>query len=301
MLLGLRGFSNTGGEGRLSITGYNPNGVAIIMGMAAQVLIGFGIDYTYRKIWKRVTFLVMSLLLLTAMIYTGSRGGILAFMTGVAVYALPYRRSKRKMLAILGVSIVVIGVIYVVLNDQSTASRLENSYKYGDTAGRNYIFAAAVEMFSEKPLLGWGPMTLFELGTRTRAWLRDTHNLFLYLLAANGLLGTIPFLIGLGLCVRAAWIARVCSLGLLPLVWLVTMMVASISSTWIWSKLLWLALALSLASEAYIVKQHMRKNLIGRIILQLSQKRNSVHRSAEPLGGPQAGSVSLYGRFSRAL
>ena len=202
------------------------------------------------------------------MVYTGSRGGILASMTGITVYALPYCRSKRKMMAILGIAIAVVSVIYLVLNDQSAMSRFERAYEQGETAGRNMIFAAAVEMISEKPLLGWGNMAGPELGSRTGKWSRDTHNLFLHLLTTTGLLGTILFLVGLGLCVRAAWTARVSSLGLLPLAWLVTMMVAGMSGTPIADKLLWLALALSLASEAFTVKQRMRKNLLIRTILQ---------------------------------
>jgi O-antigen ligase len=277
MLLGLPGFVAQAGEGRLSAMGFNPNGLAYIMGMAAQALIGFGIDHTSRKRWKRVTFLVLSLLPLMAMVYTGSRGGILASMTGITIYALPYCRSKRKVMATLGIAMVVVGVIYLVLNDQSTKLRFERSYEQGDMAGRNNIFAAAVEMVSEKPLLGWGNMAGPELGSRTGKWSRDTHNLFLHLLTMTGLLGTIPFLIGLGLCVRAAWTARVCSLGLLPLAWLVTIMVVSMSGTPIADKLLWLALALSLASEAFTVKQRMRKNLLIKTILQLSPKSHIVH------------------------
>jgi hypothetical protein len=49
------------------------------------------------------------------------------------------------------------------------------------------------------------------------------------------------------------------------------------SGTPIADKLLWLTLALSLASEAFTVKQRMGKNLLIRTILQLSQKRKVVH------------------------
>jgi O-antigen ligase len=280
MLLGLPGFSETWGGGRLSTAGFNPNGLAIIMALGSQALIGFGIEQTRRNIWMRVTFMAMSLFPLTAMVYTGSRGGIVAFLIGVALYALPYRRSKRKMIAILGVTIAVVSIIYAVVNDEATLSRFERSYDTGDTAGRDQIFAASIEMIAEKPLLGWGPVVLwYELGTRTRSpfIVRDAHNLFLHLLLEVGLLGAMPFFIGLGLCVRAAWTARVRSLGLLPLVWLITMIVASMSGTLLLAKSLWLVLALSLAFGEATVKQYKRKNLMIRAILQHSQKRNSNH------------------------
>jgi O-antigen ligase len=241
------------------------------MTLGAQALIGFGIEQTPRNIWMRVTFMAMSFFPLAAMVYTGSRGGIMACMTGVALYALPYYKSKRKMAALLGVTIAVVGIVLMVVNDQSTLSRFEKTYETGDTAGRNTIFAAAIEMISEKPLLGWQPVVyLYELGRRTNSpWgYRDPHNLFLHLLLEVGLLGAMFFFIGLGLCVRAAWAARVCSLELLPLVLLVTMMLGSMSGTTLTTKILWFVLMLSLGSKASTVKQYKEKDLITQTILK---------------------------------
>jgi O-antigen ligase len=277
MLLGLPGFVEMR-EGRLSTMGANPNGLAALMALTAQALIGLGIYHTLGNIWMRVTCMAMSLVPITAMVYTGSRGGMLAFLTGIVAYALPYSGSKRKMTAILGVAIAVVGVIYTVISDQTTLSRVESSYYKDETAGRDKLFAAAKEMIAEKPLLGWQPIVFnYELGARTGRRVVDAHNLFFHLLMEGGLVGATPFLIGLGLCMRAAWTARACSLGILPLVWLITMIVLSMSGTWLTAKLLWFVLALNLASEAFIVKQYKRNNMTLRTILQYSQKRHSAH------------------------
>ena len=270
LFLGLPGFSQMMGE-RLSFVGANPNAFAVLMALGAQGLIGFGIEQIRRNTWMRVTFMALSLVPLTTMVYTGSRSGIIAFLAGVAVYALPYRSSKRKMAAILGVTIAVVGVVYIVVNDPNTLSRLEFSYQTGDTAGRDRLFTAAREMISEKPLLGWGPKVyLYELGVREGKGykLRGAHNLFLDLLLEGGFLGAMPFLIGFGLCVRAAWTARGCNLGLFQLVWLVTMTIAAMSCPWVGTKAMWLVLTLSLASGASIVRQYKRKNLMIRTMVQ---------------------------------
>jgi len=280
MLLGLPGFTQSWAGGRLSAANLGIGGFAIITAMGAQALIGLGIDQTLRNIWMRVTFMAMSLFPIAAMIYTASRGGIIAFMIGVALYALPYRASKRKMVALLGATIAVVGVVYIVVNNSTALSRLETTYDRGDTSGRGEIFAASIEMIAEKPLLGWRPvMWAYELGAREgRGYkARDAHNLVLHLLLEVGLLGAVPFLIGLGLCVRAAWIARVRSLGLLPLVWLVNVIATGMVLTPIRSKYLWLAVILSLASEASTVKQYERKNLMIRSILQYPYKRGINH------------------------
>ena len=274
MLLGLPGFAVIS-EGRLSTMGANPNGLAGLMALTVQALLGFGIGHTLRNTWMRVTCMAMSLLPLTAMVYTGSRGGIIAFLTGVGVYALPYGGSKRKMTAILAVAIAVVCVSYVVVNDEIALSRFERTYYKGDTARRDGLYVAAEDMISEKPLLGWQPIVFnYELGSRTRRYFVDAHNLYFHLLMEGGLVGATPFLIGLGLCVRAAWTARACSLGLLPLVWLVTMLVLNMSGTWMTMKLLWFVVALNLASEAFTLKQYRRKDIIFRTILQHPRKRD---------------------------
>ena len=46
---------------------------------------------------------------------------------------------------------------------------------------------------------------------------RDAHNLLLHLLLEGGIVGTLPFLVGLWLCGQSAWKARSKPLGLLPL------------------------------------------------------------------------------------
>jgi len=141
--------------------------------------------------------------------------------------------------------------------------RWKKTYETGNTAGRDTIFAASVDMIAEKPLLGWGPIVLsYELGPRVKQVYRDAHNLFLHLLMEGGLLGATPFLVGLGLCVRAAWIARVRSLGLLHLVLLSTMIIANMSGTWVTAKALWLIFMLSLAAGASPVKQYKKKDFI---------------------------------------
>jgi O-antigen ligase len=273
MLLALPGFVAVGKEGRLTIQGHNADGAALLMALGAHALIGFGIgiEQTRRNIWMRVTFLAMSLFPITAMVYTGARGGVISFLAGVALYILPYCGSKRKMAAILGASILVVGVVYNVVNNQNVLSRFERSYNTGETAGRDRIYVASIEMISEKPLLGWGyGILLYELGPRGYGTkMVDPHNLFLYLLLEVGLLGTIPFLMGLGLCIRAAWTARVSSLGPFPLAWLVTMLVESMIGTTLASNLLWLVLIVSLAAGASTIKQYKRKNLMIRTILRL--------------------------------
>jgi O-antigen ligase len=79
---------------------------------------------------------------------------------------------------------------------------------------------------------------------------RDTHNLGLELMTSTGLVGTIPFLIGMGLCVLAAWRARRGEQGVLPMAMIALVLVGNLSGNFLVFKLYWVMLAFAVASAA---------------------------------------------------
>jgi O-antigen ligase len=110
-------------------------------------------------------------------------------------------------------------------------------------------------MFLEKPTLGWGPVAnTYELaariGERDRP-LRAAHNIVLELLTATGIIGTIPFLLGGWLGIRAAWRSRRGPHGVLPLALFCSVLISNMSGDWIAAKLIWVVLAYALASERW--------------------------------------------------
>jgi O-antigen ligase len=116
-------------------------------------------------------------------------------------------------------------------------------------AGREEIYAAAMDMIAVRPLLGWGPVrNLYELGPRVGWERRDTHNLYLWLLTEAGFIGSAPAFAGLALCMRHAWQARKSVDGVLPLAILVTLLTINLAATFHLLKWFWIVLAFSCAS-----------------------------------------------------
>ena len=108
-------------------------------------------------------------------------------------------------------------------------------------------------MFVERPGLGWQPlMSGHELGRRvyhlSHSGGRDAHNLFLHLLLEGGIVGALPFLVGLWLCGQSAWKARSKPLGLLPLALFCAVLASSMAHTDLRRKPFWLVLALASAA-----------------------------------------------------
>jgi O-antigen ligase len=250
IVLNVPGFSQEITTGRVTALGENLNLVARFMAIAIIVLMYLSTSAVYTRFQKRV-FLLLSLPVLVAMIGTGSRGAVVALIIGVCVFLVPFCQTKRGfttvILALLGIG----SIVYLIANSPAFTARWEDSYYEGDLSQREVIFSVAKEMISERPLFGWGPIEAgYILGDRegTVDWV-DAHNVFLHLLVEVGIVGTIPFLIGLCLCIRSAWQARLLSLGLLPLALTVMTLVGGLAAnTTLW-KSQWLILALTMSAS----------------------------------------------------
>lgn len=244
----------TGGE-RVTLFGQNANLSAMILSAGLVTVLGLRVTRAY---WlPRFDFVSWPLAALMgfAIIQTGSRGGLLCVAGGLLVFFLHGRTLGRRLLNV-GVGLAAISLLtWGALQSEMMRGRILESTEGGKFAGREQIYPAAMAMIEERPLLGWGPIdNQFEIARRMQyqaAPRRDAHNLLLELMTTSGVLGTIPFLIGLGLCVRAAWRARRGLLGVLPLALLVAVLMGTVTGTWIASKILWMTLAFVLAAEAH--------------------------------------------------
>jgi O-antigen ligase len=244
----------TGGV-RVTVLGQNPNLSAIIL--SAGLI-------TALYIRPRVFGLAAAALMGVALIQTGSRGGLLCTAVGLMCLLwqgrTPWTRVRSVLLGCAALAVLAVGV----WRSPMLRSRFQQAATQHTLAGREVIYPAALAMFTEKPFTGWGPVeNQAEIAQRIgerRQDRRDAHNLLLELLSSTGLLGAIPFMIGLGLCVYGGWRARRGPLHMLPFALLMTVLTGSISGTWLASKVLWVALAVALGTGA--VAQEQRRCVV---------------------------------------
>src|SRR6266542_1362546 len=259
-LLVLGGSSYKGASsGRQTVFGQGVDSIAAVLALGAVVLIGM----VYGKGGAhRITKLVVwggFFVVAVAIARTGTRGAVVELGAGLMAL-LASRGSTRTRIRNAIIVVLALLVCYgVTMLSASTAGRWQSTLEEGNMSGRQRIYPAAWKMVEERPLLGWGPGTnYYELGYRLRLPIRDTHNLFLRLLTELGLAGTIPFCIGLVLCVRAAWRGRESTQGLLPLALIVASLTVNLSNTYLELKWFWVVLAYSLASETYLQVKRRR-------------------------------------------
>ena len=239
----------TGGV-RVTVLGQNPNYSAIILSAGFVTVLNLRL--------KIVAWLVAGVIGL-ALIQTGSRGGL--FCAAVGTLALLWHgRTIFARLRGVFVGFVALAALGVAAyRSPMLRVRFEQAFTQGSLAGRERIYPAVLSMIRERPLLGWGPIeNQYEIAQRIgeeNKDRRDAHNIMFELFSTVGILGTIPFLVGLMLCLRESWRARNGPLGVFPFALLVTVLIGCISGTWIASKMLWFAFAVAVAAGAAIPRR----------------------------------------------
>jgi O-antigen ligase len=253
MLLQLPAFQPTsmdvGGEPeRASVLGLG-NALPTMFALAIVTLAGLCLHPAY-MLFTRLLWACLALPILVALVKTGGRAGMASLLIGFLVYLAPHWRSQRRLCALLLALLGVAATIYFIMNSPGAERRWQETYE-GNLAARENIAPAALKMFLERPLLGWQPIICGrELGRRLGVYNRDAHNLFLQLLLEVGLVGTVPFLMGLWRCAQTAWQARTGRLGMLPLALLITVLAAAMAHTFLVHKWFWLILVCAASSLA---------------------------------------------------
>ena len=237
-------------QDRIAAFDANENQIAEILSLGLLVVIGLGYGRAKTELTIRLLCWLCSAGLAVMIVVTGSRGAMIALFLALLVFFL-HGRSLKVKLKVGVVVVLALGFLgWLSYEIEPVRERWEKTYYEGDTAGRDVIFAAAWEMFLEKPLLGWGPANnISELGSRLGLrYARDTHNIYLWVLTEAGLLGAAFFFTGLWLCWQAAWKACNGIQGALPMALLLFLLVNGLKGTNHMEKLFWVVLAYAVAS-----------------------------------------------------
>ena len=255
-------------EGRLSGLGQNPNILAGNFALAILTILGLAYGANRKIVRLRSLYVLLIPLLGICLIHTTSRGGFMALGAGLLAFFLKRGNVRSRVTTLLAVSLLLLFFVWGSYHTGSLWNRYKKTVETGSMSVREEIFPDAWQMFLERPLTGWGPVNNnYELAVRTSEegrenLQRDTHNLWLEVFTATGLLGAIPFFAAVWICCRAAWRARALTFGILPLVLMIALFVLNLSMNLILSKQMWLVFAFALASGRQTRKIQCPNNFV---------------------------------------
>lgn len=232
--------------------GTNPDTLAVQMALTILIFTGLYLAPASKGFMSsRLSLVGLTFPLLTLMLKAGSRGALVVLVTGYLVYVLPIASVKSRLAAIFVAVAGIAAIVYMAAVSPEYSERWKQTYYEGNVSGRDEIYAASIEMILERPLLGWHPVLhWYELGSRRGGLFLDEHSLILHLFAEVGLIGAIPFFVGLWVCAREAWKARKGALRLLPMALMVATLTSNVTDTYIARKTLWFTLALAVAAAS---------------------------------------------------
>jgi O-antigen ligase len=244
---------------RVAAIGFDQNYCAYLFGLALVVMLGMAWYGQVRGQWRRMALLALCPIVLWQLVETGSRGGLLAGTAGLIVLGLGTPRLSGRLKGIVLVLVALGALSLFVQRSLIIVERLRVTVGQGEYGGRDAIMRACVEMVLDSPLFGYGPGDQFEELARrvqdpsmARATNIDTHNDVFFTLTAVGLLGGIPYLVGLWLSFRGSWRARLGPWGPLPLALLAVALTMGLTVTTQKRKIYWVVTAFALVSPAAV-------------------------------------------------
>jgi O-antigen ligase len=257
-IFGLPGFASGDEGGRNTTLDYNENQAAFLMALALISIVGLWLYGSFRSRWPRYVLAGLFLPCLIVLLKTGSRSGTGMVLIGLSVFLIP-SVGLKKLLSALIVTLftaAAIGYIAISLHGTSVAfDRWKRAYYQNDFAARERLYPAALKMISERPVTGWGHYEKELAGRPLTA-----HNLILHLLLQVGIVGSVPFIIGVAVCLKKAWQGRHGNLAFLPLGLMLAVLANTVTHTGISSKATWLFFALAV-STCPVLRQSVKHRI----------------------------------------
>lgn len=165
-----------------------------------------------REFWLKGIYGALFFMELIIFYYTASRGPLLGFLLGAAVFAfilafLGQGRVRKVAVVILIAAAFIPPLFFFARNTKfvsssDTLGRFTNMFSDPATQGRFTIWKMALKGWKERPILGWGQESFIYIFSkhyepslwRNEPWFDRAHNVFLDWLTSAGLLGLLAYL-----------------------------------------------------------------------------------------------------------
>lgn len=160
--------------------------VALANNMNQMIPLAFFLMFGYKKVYKKALAAVPLIIFMTALIGSGSRGGVLGFaFFGLVLVFFSKRRVLTAMIAGFFILVLFISSVYI----SSTTSRIEKGQVWGRFTGLTH----GIEMVKRGNFLGVGPGCFAIARGKYFGHSMDAHNIFGQVIGELGMPGTIAW------------------------------------------------------------------------------------------------------------
>ena len=184
------------GEIRMTFLGTNENKMAMVYVFA------FGITlYILNKYLKKTIIVISCVFLMVLYMYIianfASRGAFICIIIILTYYFIIYNKSSSILKNVVMIAVGFIIIVYVfdyMTNVDVFSRRMEMTEEEGDYGSRDILVRAAFKIFLDHSIFGVGlTKVMYDIYDIT-GHVKTPHNLYLYMLAAGGMVGFSIFM-----------------------------------------------------------------------------------------------------------
>ena len=164
------------------------------------ILIIFYLKGTKKDKSEGVTYNIIIVLIVIALMLTESSGAFIALVGGIFIYYLMKEKKDFKGLIAISITVSILAILFMTVQNKvaKTTPIGEIVTSFNSRVG---IWKGAIQMFLVKPILGWGLLGTFEHGSnfifkddptlqnKIISFLIHPHNLWLAFLVGVGVVG----------------------------------------------------------------------------------------------------------------
>lgn len=180
-------------DGRISVDDINSNILAIYAAVSITAIV-----YFIRK-WKskwRYVLLAVVPLCLYSLANSGSKGGFISLLIGIfTIFMFDKKRGLKKMrIIVLGIGVTAMFAA-IMYSTPIMQERMDVFLEDRTDVSREKIWEKAYQIFEENPIAGVGMIGYQKEMLKKYGAVRDTHNVYLYVLVIGGVIGFVLLLI----------------------------------------------------------------------------------------------------------
>jgi len=193
--------SEVADNARVTQSNVDPNWFCLQLDISLVGLLGCLSGLVKVQLWVRALAGVFTLPICVAIAMSGSRGGIIAALAGLTALSLLPRHRKWRLGFLALTAFCIALILAVALQIPEMAARIQMTLDSGYTSGRDTIAVAALGLFKERPILGYGSITAWKvLGESLGLAARDSHNLITQTALEGGVIGMLIYWTTMGYC-----------------------------------------------------------------------------------------------------
>jgi putative inorganic carbon (HCO3(-)) transporter len=164
------------------------NGLAAFEAQCSCFLLGF-VAYEKRRLRKLALYGLIAVTVY-CLLYSFSRGGYLAFLSGLLIIGL--LKKRRMIIVVLVVLLSWQSLVPLAVQERITMTYNKDDRLEESADQRVQLWTDAVQLITSYPVMGTGFVTYMYMGRVGQ--LRDTHNLYVKVLVETGIIGMFLFM-----------------------------------------------------------------------------------------------------------